>query len=287
MLVVLDVSDGLIEIAVGTDAWRHEAVLYFGQKLFYHRHSVFSNHYSFHISVFYQLVPLVTADIRDGHSSFRVCIQNFLNKVLGALGNESGNQKVAIQDFLVKFACVGIFKRQITTSHCIQNDSAAPNVRVQTMVTLACDHFWSCVAGTSACCFKRFVLLIYIRQAKVYDFDVVLLVEKKVFWFEVSVADAHLVDVLDARNNLLKETTSLVFLQTLAFDDIVEEFSSTCILHDEKKLARGFYNFVQLDHVRVPHYLQNVNFSCNSLHIALVFDFVFFQDFYCHLFSCY
>jgi hypothetical protein len=113
-----------------------------------------------------------------------------------------------------------------------------------------------------------------------------LLVEQQVLGLEISVANSDFVDVLDARNNLLEEFTSFIFLQALSFDDIVEEFSSARILHDEEQLARSFDNFVQLDNVRVPHDFQNVDFPCNSLDIALVFDFVFFKYFDSNLFAC-
>lgn len=49
-------------------------------------------------------------------------------------------------------------------------------------------------------------------------------------------ANADLVDVLNARNNLLRKAAGLLFLQTLALDDVIEELASASVFHDEEKL---------------------------------------------------
>ena len=52
-------------------------------------------------------------------------------------------------------------------------------------------------------------------------------------------ADAAAVDILDAADDLLKELACLSLLQLLAFNYVIEQFSATGILHDQKELPGG------------------------------------------------
>jgi hypothetical protein len=44
--------------------------------------------------------------------------------------------------------------------------------------------------------------------------------------------NVELVEVFNSCNDLMEEFASLWFLDTLVFDDVVKEFTPTCILHD-------------------------------------------------------
>lgn len=61
-----------------------------------------------------------------------------------------------------------------------------------------------------------------IGESEVNNFDVFILVEKKVFWFEVAVDDAVLVDVLDTGEDLLHEANGLLLVESLPLDDVLE-----------------------------------------------------------------
>lgn len=94
------------------------------------------------------------------------------------------------------------------------------------------------------------------------------------------------VNVVDPRNNLLCEPARLIFLKSLPFDDIIEELTTGSILHYQEKLPRCFDNLVELDYIGMPHNLQNVYFSCDSLHITLVLDLVFLKNFDSNFLPC-
>jgi hypothetical protein len=55
------------------------------------------------------------------------------------------------------------------------------------------------------------------------------------------------------------------------------------VLHDQKQATRRLDDFVELNNVRVPHYLQDVNFAAHSLHIVHLANFIFFQNLNGHL----
>tara|TARA_B100000780_G_scaffold259848_2_gene211165 strand:+ start:784 stop:984 length:201 start_codon:yes stop_codon:yes gene_type:complete len=63
------------------------------------------------------------------------------------------------------------------------------------VVSFTGDHLGSGVAWTTACGFEHFTLLIHVREAKVDYLDVVLVIEEQVLRLEVTMADAHLMDV--------------------------------------------------------------------------------------------
>ncbi len=46
-------------------------------------------------------------------------------------------------------------------------------------------------------------------------------------------------DVLNSTNYLLKKAYCFLFLELLAFNDVLKKFTSGRILHNEKKLAAG------------------------------------------------
>ena len=66
-------------------------------------------------------------------------------------------------------------------------------------------------------------------------------------------------------------------------DDEVKEFAPTGILHHHVELFLGLDDFVQLDHVWMPDFLQDLDFSCNPLYIFLIMNFVLLQDLDGHL----
>ncbi len=56
--------------------------------------------------------------------------------------------------------------------------------------------------------------------------------------------DPQLVQVLDAVYNLLEEATRVLLLDSVVFDNVVEQLAPTCIFHYEVELLGGFYNLL-------------------------------------------
>lgn len=102
------------------------------------------------------------------------------------------------------------------------------------MVTLAGDHFRGGITRRATCCLESFTLCIHIGEAKVNNLDVVLIIQKQILWFQISVTDFNLVDVLDSRYNLLDKSAGFFFLKPFSFDNVIEQFTACCILHDKE-----------------------------------------------------
>lgn len=183
-------------------------------------------------------------DIRYGYSGVWIRVQDKLDKISASFGNEARKEIVAGENLLVEFACIRVFKGEVTASHGVENNSARPDVSVQAVVSLASYHLRSRVARRTTSSFEELSLLVSVGEAKVNDLNVVILVKQKVLWLQVSVADSHLVNVFHARENLLKEFARLVLLQPFVLDNVVEQFSSLREFHYQEKLSGGFDNLM-------------------------------------------
>lgn len=92
-------------------------------------------------------------------------------------------------------------------------------------------------------------------------------------------ADLDLVQVLNTSKDLMEEAASLRVLQTSLFDNVVEEFATRCILHDQEKLLARLNDFIKLHDVGVSHYLEDMNLTHDSGYVRLVLDHVLLKDF--------
>ena len=61
--------------------------------------------------------------------------------------------------------------------------------------------------------------------------------------------------------------------------DVVEELSPIAVLHDHVKFFFGLNNFIKLYNIWMSDLFENFDFSRNALHIFLIMDLVFFEDF--------
>ena len=176
MFVVLDVGDCLIQITVWTYARGGKTVLDLAQEFFDDWNSIFANDDSFHFNRLNLSVPLVSADVIYQESLLRICVQHFPDQVFRCFRNYPRDQVVAVQDLLVQLACVWVFEREVTASHGIEDDTTTPNVRIETVVLFASDHFRSCVAWTSTGSFQSLPFLVHVGQTKVNNFDIILVI---------------------------------------------------------------------------------------------------------------
>ena len=57
---------------------------------------------------------------------------------------------------------------------------------------------------------------------------------------------ARLVDILDARNDLLVDADSCLLMQALVLHDIIKEFSILAVLHHQVQFCLCLYNLPRL-----------------------------------------
>jgi hypothetical protein len=100
------------------------------------------------------------------------------------------------------------------------------------MVTFTSNHFRGSIARTTTCCFECISIIVHIRETEVNNLDVVLVIQEKIFWLEISVANANFMDILNTRYYLLEKPACFILLKSFPLDDVIEQFSTTGIFHD-------------------------------------------------------
>ena len=108
------------------------------------------------------------------------------------------------------------------------------------MVAFTSDHLWGSIAGTTTGCFKFLTLFIEIAETEIDKFDVVVVIEKKVLWLQVSVDDPKFMDVLDAGEYLSVELASFFFLEFSVLHDVLEKLTAGAIFHDQIQIVIVF-----------------------------------------------
>ena len=76
--------------------------------------------------------------------------------------------------------------------------------------------------------------------------------------------DFDLVQILDSCQNLVEEAASLRVLQAPFLDNVVEEFTTRGVLHNQEKLLACLDDFIELHNVWVAHDLQDMDFAHHS-----------------------
>jgi hypothetical protein len=82
----------------------------------------------------------------------------------------------------------------------------------------------------------------------------------------------------------MEESTRFFILQSLLFNDIIEQFTTRHKLHDQEQLPRRFNYLVQLHDVGMSDYFEYLNFTHDSCYVSLLFDLVLLKYFYCYFF---
>ena len=100
------------------------------------------------------------------------------------------------------------------------------------MVLLTGNHFWSSVARASTGSLESLTWSVCIRKSEIDNLDIIIVIHQKIFRLQVSVADAQLVHILNTRNDLVQELGSLLLPYPLVINNVLEEFPTSCILHD-------------------------------------------------------
>ena len=141
-----------------------------------------------------------------------ISVEYFSYKFFAARTDKARYQIIAVQNLFVEFVSVWIFKWQITTRHCVQDDPAAPYIRYKSLIAFASYHFWSCIAWTTASCFECLSVLVGVWKTKIDYFYVASIIQEQVFRFQISVTYAHLMNIFDPWYYLLEKFACFGFL---------------------------------------------------------------------------
>jgi hypothetical protein len=184
----------------------------------------------------------MTPDILNSESSLGVRIQNLGNEVF-TLGRQKLRHLVVCAHYLlVEVGSLRILKGQVASHHCVENNPRGPNICLETIVAFSCYHFWRSIAGRATCRFERLTFFIEIGKTEINNPEGIVVVQQKILWFQVSVANPALVKVLDAGDELSVQLCGLLLSKSGVSNDEVEQLASVCIFHYHKELFVSFDN---------------------------------------------
>lgn len=172
MLVILHKCSCLLEI------FTMKMLLEHVEELWNDRNAIFTDNNTFHLHGADPCVPVMLSNVSYGDTFWWISVQNLFYEIFAFDREWRRYREVTGKDFLVEFICVWIFEGQEAASHCIKDDAAGPDIRGESIVLLASNHLWSCIAWTAACSFKKTTFAIGIWKAKVDNLDILTFIQK-------------------------------------------------------------------------------------------------------------
>ena len=88
------------------------------------------------------------------------------------------------------------------------------------------------------------MILIGIAQTKINDFELIVIIQQKIFQLQISVRYFQISQILYSRNELPEEETSLWLLKVALLDNKLEQFPLADVLGDEEEVALGFDDLI-------------------------------------------
>lgn len=88
----------------------------------------------------------MVSDLVDAVPLLGVRVQDAPDDVFALAREKLGKSVLSSHDFLVKVRSLRILEGQVTADHSVEYHTAAPDISFETVVPLACDHLWRCVA---------------------------------------------------------------------------------------------------------------------------------------------
>lgn len=98
--------------------------------------------------------------------------------------------------------------------------------------------------------------------------------------------NVEFVEVGDSTDNMFEVFAGSRLLYFGMFNDVIEKLAVLYVLHNQKQMAGGLYDFIQLDDGRMPNQFENVDLSGHSLNIGHINDLFLHQNLYRHFLPC-
>ena len=176
--------------------------------------------------------------------------------------------EVAGLNFLEQGGDEIVIKGEAADQKNIENDAAAPDVDFGTSIQLAGDDLGCSIVGTTTARLQKVSVRHDVTEAKVGNFDVVVLVQEQILWLEITMDNLVAMTVLYRADDLLEHLPGFLLVQTTMLDDVVKQLHWG-ILQDHDDVLLVHDDGVELDDVWMSQELQVLNFPFHSSrHVA-------------------
>ena len=82
----------------------------------------------------------VVSNVGNANASLRIGVQDLLDEVLALRREELGHLVVRCHDLLVQVRCLGVLEWEVASHHGVEYDTAGPDIRLKTVISLASNH---------------------------------------------------------------------------------------------------------------------------------------------------
>ena len=88
------------------------------------------------------------------------------------------------------------------------------------------------------------MLLIRIAQTEINDLELIVIIKQKIFQLQIPMRYFHISQVLNSRDELSEEETSLWLLKGTLLDNKLEQLPLADVLGDKEEVALGFDDLI-------------------------------------------
>lgn len=183
------------------------------------------------------LNPCVIECLLRCQSSICCPLEKSANKILCIVADLSPNIALhlvltvqnVVNDILIRLTS----EWWLTAQHDEHDDTHGPNVALGSITTL--QHFWCNVVRSTIWLVHDLVWVHSLGQTEIDKLDVrviILLIQQKVLWFDIPVANPIFVQIAHGIKGLLHDATCLRLSQMLLLSDVIKELTSLAQFSD-------------------------------------------------------
>lgn len=181
--------------------------------------------------------------------------------MFGIRGELVAEDEGLVEDLAVHFVAVLIIVRRKSLKHFVQKSAQSPPVDLLAVATRKEDLGSKILGRTTEGEGDVVVGHSLFDEAKVCEMDMAEDVEHKVLWFEITIDDAVLVEVLDRQEHLGSVEAGLIFVKLIDVGHVVEELSTSEVVHHKVQFVSGLEAVSKTDDERMVDPLHDVLFS--------------------------
>lgn len=215
-----------------------------------------------------------------GYARFRVFVQHQSNQVLCFVADVSPMLRIKFKflfENISEYLCAIItLERRIAAQEDVEDDAERPHIT--RLIIILFQNFWCYVIWCADNSLHLNLIFVFIvnakalRESKVNQLYLRIrrtVLQQKVFWLEVAVADFQLMQMLYSRDDLPHVIGCACLAEALALDDFVEELAARGQLHDDVDVAEINIRLVKLYYVGMVEATQDFELLLERLHVLL------------------
>ena len=154
---------------------------------------------------------------------------------------------ISCKDFFVEGVGILVLERQVSIEHSKENNATGPDIDFDAVVPFALNHFRGGITWRTTRSFEQLTFFVGVTEAKIYNFERIIIGKENILGFEISVGDVDFPDVLNTVDEFMKKLSGFVFFNSFVFDNVVKKFTVFHVLHDQHQLLRRLDDLIKLD----------------------------------------